>query len=406
MTLALLALAVTALAGVAVLRGRADVSLPLVFVLLIMQATRYAPAEGQLESLRWAGLLGCGFAIGLRALMTRKLLAGFRWPLIVFCLLSVLSALWSLDPDETIQRAVSFVLVICIAAQAGVDLKGRSFALAWAPVVALISVLGWLGLLEAASGTRAASVFANPNYFGLVSMACGLVALPELMRRRSLTWLFLTGGCMAGVVASQSRSAGVAVAVGVLVLVRSTGLVEKSGRRTAARLLLWTAVLLITVGLIELVQDRGLESSQRTVLWSDAVEIINDRPIVGFGFGTTEQATAERLSVDRYSSGSRVHNSWLDLAIQIGVVGLIALAWALWVVALSPSRRVSRFDAAARPLLIGCLVAATFESWFSSAGSAVPLIFWTGFMTLAIKETSSPPGNLEPVGAHNLEDHR
>lgn len=381
-----------------VLRRRTERALPIVFLLLAAETTVFA--AGRFATLRWIGLLTCVAAVAVRRLMRE---GHFRMPPLVvsFGAVALASAAWSIDIPLTVQRGGSYLLMLVILAQASSDLGRRAFARSWLPIIGLTALLGTAGLMTfVASGTRQQSVFANPNYFGIISMAAGLLAASEFVRRRTVMWALLCAGSFSGVAASQSRSAAIATATGLLVLawLAPRQQLTRKGRQRRSK---WSATLVAFVGIAGayiLVRERSLDGASREELWAEGLRLAATRPITGFGFGTSEVATAGQLTVGPYVEGGLIHNSWIDLLIQLGALGAILVALILITIVRSVRRCHMATRAELLPVIVGSMVSATFESWFGSVGSAVPLVFWSAVITLILR--ASPPEDFtgKPTG--------
>ncbi len=138
---------------------------------------------------------------------------------------------------------------------------------------------------------------------------------------------------------------------------------------------------------------RSLEfntASGRTVVWKLGLDYLKQRPWLGFGFGTEELVLNEQGFDATYSAffGSYFHNSYLGLALQVGLIGsvlfffpLAALTWSEW-----RSREVfshARLRFALRATLLTGLVVSCLESWVYSMGNAFAFFYWTSIMLLA-----------------------
>lgn len=125
-------------------------------------------------------------------------------------------------------------------------------------------------------------------------------------------------------------------------------------------------------------------ASGRLDAWGGALREAARRPVAGHGFGT-EQA----VFVDRYYRfvGGLPENSYLGLALQLGIVGLLALAALVAVLArggiraLPGSRRA--LAAAGLGVLAAGIVAAVAQSYLYSVGNIAAAAFWIPSFLLA-----------------------
>jgi hypothetical protein len=131
-------------------------------------------------------------------------------------------------------------------------------------------------------------------------------------------------------------------------------------------------------------------ASGRTVAWKIGLQYLVERPLRGFGFGNEELLMPSRGIVEGQMVffGFYFHNSYLGLALQVGLIGFVlfylplgALAAAEWRSPDSGEDASSR--TALRAVLMTGLVVAFFESWLYSMGNAHAFAFWTSVMVLA-----------------------
>lgn len=131
-------------------------------------------------------------------------------------------------------------------------------------------------------------------------------------------------------------------------------------------------------------------ASGRTVAWKIGLQYLAERPLRGFGFGNEELLLPSRGFVEGQMLffGFYFHNSYLGLALQVGLIGFVlfylplgALAAAEW---RSPRDGAdANVRTALRAVLLTGLVVACFESWVYSMGNALAFAFWTCVMVLA-----------------------
>ena len=128
-------------------------------------------------------------------------------------------------------------------------------------------------------------------------------------------------------------------------------------------------------------------SSGRTQAWGGAIHQAEQRPVAGYGFGTESH-----VFIDRWSgfSGSVPENSYVGIALQLGIAGLLvfaALLAALGVAALARLRRERRGVAAAGVgVLVAGLAAAVGQSYVYSVGNIATMTLWITVFLLASTE--------------------
>lgn len=138
-------------------------------------------------------------------------------------------------------------------------------------------------------------------------------------------------------------------------------------------------------------------SSGRVLGWRSAIAQGNDRPLLGYGFGTEDVVFVDRI----YTLQSRrPENSFVGVYLQLGLFGL-ALLLAILLSAARSGMRSARSLAARsqeRPLAFaaagvvaaGALLALV-QSYVYSAGNIASLTVWTSLFILAGAETWSEP---------------
>jgi hypothetical protein len=70
----------------------------------------------------------------------------------------------------------------------------------------------------------------------------------------------------------------------------------------------------------------GADSSSRAVIWAASIDAILERPLTGYGPGTNAEALAPFLTGPNVIyRGLTSHSTWLRTALEMGVIGLLAL---------------------------------------------------------------------------------
>jgi O-antigen ligase/polysaccharide polymerase Wzy-like membrane protein len=128
-------------------------------------------------------------------------------------------------------------------------------------------------------------------------------------------------------------------------------------------------------------------SSGRTQAWKGAIHQAEQRPVAGYGYGTEAN-----VFIDRWStfSGGLPENSYIGIALQLGVAGLVAFAIllaALGRASVAQLRRRAPLVVAGLGVLAAGLVAAVFQSYIYSVGNVATLTVWVGAFLLASRET-------------------
>lgn len=131
------------------------------------------------------------------------------------------------------------------------------------------------------------------------------------------------------------------------------------------------------------VQDISLEtrSSRERVEWTrDALSMLRERPLLGYGGGGWEAAYRQ---YQRYAYHStQVHNYYAQLAVETGIIGVVVLA-ALWVSFFLSAYRLYRRGSVRERLLTASLLAAALSLGlhaaldFDLALGAVSILLWS-----------------------------
>lgn len=225
----------------------------------------------------------------------------------------------------------------------------------WTPVAAsaflLVSLIsGSLRLIQSSSaeGTAAWWPFIYRNHFA----AFAVLVLPVLCRRAfcgpAPHWGAAAGVVVgiAGVVSSASRS-------GIVLLAITLGafFVLASLRLRGKRKFVPMAAILLTVLLGAVLADSGVLSWRmqhntsllegRVDYWQASLRMIQERPLLGWGFGTWPDVYPQFQTNDTGVPVNHAHSDWLEFAAEGGVITLLALTAvfgrSLWVAGQNPA---------------------------------------------------------------------
>ncbi|RQP10920.1 MAG: O-antigen ligase family protein [Microbacteriaceae bacterium] len=285
----------------------------------------------------------------------------------VFLLLTLASALWSAYPVATVLGSLT-----TIATATGAAIMVARFA--WTELVAMLAAaLRWiLGLsllfelvvsllvrervlpfwvdwsdldrIPAAfywsrnlllEGGRIQGIVGNANILGMLAVLALLVfGLRMLLRQGSPLWAWVWIVVAVATIALTRSStsiavlAALAVAIGYLVLVRRASPARRPVVHLAAAgavVLLVAAVLVFRAPLLALL-GKSSDLTYRFDIWDAVIGLWAERPAAGWGWVSYWAPWVEPfddLVVIRGVTYLQAHNAWLDVMMQLGIVGLV-----------------------------------------------------------------------------------
>jgi O-antigen ligase len=349
----------------------------LVTPLIVIRDAKEAFRLGQVLVAGWLGLASLIVAaFGLRGQATVSLTALARRPVVralaPLALLVMVSGATTTHGAHYRAAAADFAIgVACLVGWTlALDAQTLRALLRWTvPPATLVAALaidqstGWFGALDwlqvDAETSRLAltSTVGNPGDIAALLVLPLLVTLDDWRTTRG-EWRPLRAAAamtMAGALALTATIAAVgALAAGAAVW-GWCGTAQGHGRR--ARLLTASVVLAaacLTMFVVTPLRDRVIEKvsqlahgdvnaalTGRLDGWRAAVDMLRRQPVTGVGYGGFRTAFAQtRLDlaargVEFYPEQHQVmmatpHNEALSVAAELGVAGLVAVAWAVW----------------------------------------------------------------------------
>jgi exopolysaccharide production protein ExoQ len=306
----------------------------------------------------------------------------FRVPLalLVFGTWAVASLWWSVDPSGTSRAVLDMVALLVVGWAAGALLPlarvrrvlSRTFkAMLMLTVGVLVLFPGWSTRPTEVGGPLGwHSIFTHKNGLG------GFVALALLtfwFDRGRYRWVWLIAGVVL-LIGSRSSTALLLVLASAAVLLwqRCYRAVDRLHVRavfagvSASVLLVGGTLLVFRPSLFTALLERNDTFTGRTEVWAAVVRHVAERPLAGHGWsGIWRQSSPITQEIWREArfEAFYAHNGYLDLLLQVGLVGtgLLALALAPAVVR-SWRKRVDPAFLWAFLVLLVTLLAATTES--------------------------------------------
>lgn len=441
----LIATAAMAIATGVAARRHPPIALAIVLLGLLLASASVGEVKEVFLTARWGALVVLPLAL-FWPLPRRLEELSFELGAVAVTAVLALSAVWSIDPKLTLMRAASFGLLLL-----GVARLVRSKA--WSPrgvvdVIAALSVTVGLASVVLWSVRPDIAVYVgelrgvleNQNGLGLFLGLTYPFVLAALDRRigKRVWFVAPTVLCAFLIGLTESRTGLLALVTGLVVYEVAT----RSARRLVLQVLVGLSLFLaVNLSISSLdggqlaappaapptapptapshgagpgaepvpsgpprsperpdILGRGATPGQgrlaallgaRNEAWSATADLILDRPLFGYGFGTGDQVFARYP--DRaeflYFQGANPNNGFLQAGLELGLpLGLVILIPLLYAAVTGAVRtRKQRFTAeraAFLACLIGGLVAAVFESLLTAAGAPWAMLIWLSAMAL------------------------
>lgn len=234
----------------------------------------------------------------------------------------------------------------------------------------------------------------NPNGIGLFSALILPIVLWNFRKSKNLLNLFLLISVVGSFFFSFSRDAFICSVLGGSIYFY----LSIKGHRVFIIVCAIFAIFLMIIytELFGLFLPAGLVRANNLILlggrieaWQAALELIQEHPWRGYGFGI-EESLFERF---RYSfqihAGGSMHNSFIGLVLQLGWVPPSLLYLSLIVFLVKTFRQILKLDNEFRPLMSALyasifsgFVISFFESWIYSAGGILAFPFFIFIMFL------------------------
>ncbi|MBV8479280.1 MAG: O-antigen ligase family protein [Actinobacteria bacterium] len=113
--------------------------------------------------------------------------------------------------------------------------------------------------------------------------------------------------------------------------------------------------------------------SGRGEAWRGTIDLADQRPALGYGFGTED-----RVFIDRYANfvGGSPEDSYIGIYLELGAFGLIAFAALVLVLAFTALRRRTPVAVISLAVLVTALVIAVVQSYIYSVGDIGTVTVW------------------------------
>jgi exopolysaccharide production protein ExoQ len=335
--------------------------------------------------------------------------------LIGLVLLTFFSTAWSADPGLTLRRSIALLATTLFGVDFAVRYSLRDqlrlLAIALGSVV-LLSVIvqvffpGQIPTVDLLYPDAWVGLFGQKNEFGRIVVLATLVVLTAV--RKSVGGIIITvlalGTSLGLIIAAQSMTSFVALAGMILVMQFAPTLRWSAGIRRAVQVFGTVIALPSLYALIHFrdsvtgLMGRNASLTGRVKIWGLSLASIALKPILGYGYSAFWPASAEAMRIDVAMNWTvpHAHDAYIELALELGLVGL-GLYVGAYLVAMKRAAvymRMERGNSAKWPLVYLCFV--LLYSFTENYVLAPNTIFWMLFVAASCT-ISQPVGALELV---------
>jgi O-antigen ligase len=311
----------------------------------------------------WQFQMLVGLAYGATAIlavrdarrMQRAALAS--WPLWLVGAVALASALWSIDPQITLRRSMALLGTTLLGVYAGstIDAEGlrRSVRIAaWITIVGsglMVLYTPDLGIHQDIHEGYWRGAFLHKNNLGEFAALAVVCFLLDCLATRKLALAPLIGIaiCLWLLVGAGSRTAWVMTPI-LATLVLAFGGWEARKVLKVAAVVAVVALLIspsIDWSLVGALLERDESLTGRIPLWSLVWADIGERPVLGYGYGAywlgkVGLSPLFWATLGWRDSPNQAHNGFLDVWLECGLLGVLALLATLLVFLRAPSSKV------------------------------------------------------------------
>ena len=367
----------------------------------------WAPDLVSLISLLWFGLYAAAIA-GLfltHGVNWISWLIRYRILLVLFIAGSVLTLPFSVDPALSTNRYVHFFGTTLLAIFLGFSVTPYIIMRIFAVIIGVMMVMSLLVLginpdvgLEFHNGSQVwRGVFDNKNTMGFWAsigvLVCATLVIWSASRLSRL--LYLAGAIMALGFVYMSHSAGSVIALtcaaGLMVYMHLSQQLKLGAMAMFLLAAMMIAISVIIISQVDVASIAGRSSdlTGRGEVWEQTWRLVQQRPIMGYGYGTIWYPTDETLWIQqRYTDFSWIvyhaHNGVLQMASEVGLpLTALALLFVLQqlVEIIYGHYRLRHVGAL---FVVGFVVAYVVSNYSEARFMQSRELFWIFFVTLPI----------------------
>ncbi len=170
------------------------------------------------------------------------------------------------------------------------------------------------------------------NYSGFITIFAAILALRHLHEHKNIALKALFGVCflvnITATLLTQSRGSIIGLVAALMILCFAN-------KKNIIFVLVLILIFVLMPGMKTRIQTEGFTEVLRIQIYRLSYEVIKDHPIVGIGFGMQTYGNKDLVDLEKYNRqvppkyqqhGEIIispHNTFLDIAVRIGLVGLI-----------------------------------------------------------------------------------
>jgi len=311
------------------------------------------------------------------------------WYAVLYVLWAIASLLWTAWPTAT---ALTLLLLVSTTAQAlfvGAVLTWRELvraiasALKWILGLSLLFEL-WVSLVWGGpllprfvrpegpvpdpivlwsrdnlfDGGRIQGIFGNANSLAYIALLGLIVFAIQFVARAPRRTLLVVWAGLALFLFVRAGSATAYLCAGMVAVVLVTALLMRTTRHAGERTRYYVVYAFVAVGGLSALWfardalfrmlGRSADLTGREGIWAAVWERAIERPVLGWGFSTPwvpSEPAFDGWIVDHGETVMQAHNMWLDVFLQLGVVGVFLMAttyfafiWRSWFFAVDRPR--------------------------------------------------------------------
>lgn len=272
--------------------------------------------------------------------------------------ITVASFLWSTSLSDTVAEIRAVVRSILFGVYLAMQYTPREQIrlLSWTTGIAMILSFT-LGLTIPSYATMSSDlyhssewqgIFIHKQALGRYTSFAASIFLISAFDKKSNRWFAMAGICLAFILILLSQSKTGLVAFILLLLQMPLYKIVKQNRARALYMvvvlfLLTTIAIIISINLETIVVGylgKNLEFNGRTPVWKLAIEKGMERPFLGYGynaFWTSEASDFVIMNtwfglskeVANHTLTFHAHNAFIDLFLQLGLIGMLLFFWSL-----------------------------------------------------------------------------